>query len=98
MDDKLKNQQVIDYDPELCTGCRHFEIACAFKHYGSVDLSKSYLRILFNGDNGAGTFEAVNCQHCAEPIRHPWNPLRDNPKLAYTDTKPDPIPLSNYFG
>lgn len=68
MDDKLKNQKVIVYDPELCTGCRHCEIACAFKHYGSVDLSKSYLSILFNSDNGTGTFEAVNCQHCAEPI------------------------------
>lgn len=68
MDDNLKTQKVIVYDPELCTGCRHCEIACAFKHYGSVDLNKSYLRILFNGDNGTGAFEAVNCQHCEEPL------------------------------
>ena len=68
MDDNLKTQKVIVYDPELCTGCRHCEIVCAFKHYGSVDLNKSYLRILFNGGDGIAAFEAVNCQHCEEPI------------------------------
>lgn len=68
MGDNLKNQRVIVYEPELCTGCRHCEIACVFKHYGNVDLSKSYIRILFNGENGNATFEAVNCQHCEEPI------------------------------
>lgn len=68
MTDNLSSQKVIVFDPELCTGCRYCEVVCSFKHYGCIDLSKSYVRILFNGDEGTGAFEAVNCQHCEEPI------------------------------
>jgi len=68
MDDNWQNQKVIAYDPELCTGCRYCEIVCSFKHYHTVDFNKSYLRILFSGDDGTGAFEAVHCQHCEEPM------------------------------
>ena len=68
MDDNWQNQKVIAYDPELCTGCRYCEVVCSFKHYGCIDFNKSYVRILFNGDEDIAAFEAVNCQHCEEPV------------------------------
>ena len=68
MGDNSQNQKVITYNPELCSGCRYCEIVCSFKHYDNVDLNKSCIRILFDGDEGTGAFEAVNCQHCEQPI------------------------------
>jgi Fe-S-cluster-containing dehydrogenase component len=68
MDDNWLNQKVIAYYPELCTGCRLCEVVCAFRRYGSIDLTKSCLKISLSGDENTAAFEAVNCQHCEEPI------------------------------
>ena len=61
-------QQVIVYDPELCTGCRYCEVACSFKHYRVIDMGRSCIRVLFDSGDGAGVFEAVRCHHCEDAI------------------------------
>ena len=68
MSDSLQNQKIIVYDPELCTACRYCEVVCSFKHYGRIDLGKSYISILFSGDENTRASEEINCQHCEEPI------------------------------
>jgi carbon-monoxide dehydrogenase iron sulfur subunit len=63
-----RNQTVIVYDAQLCTGCRYCEVACAVWHCGRLDVRKSRVRILFSEDGGADRFAAVNCQHCDDPL------------------------------
>jgi len=63
---QLQVQKVLLYDPERCTGCRFCEMACSYKHFGVISFRKSNLRIVFDGERLE--FEAVNCQHCVEPV------------------------------
>jgi anaerobic carbon-monoxide dehydrogenase iron sulfur subunit len=59
---------VIVYDPQLCTGCRYCEVACAVWHCGQIDVTRSRIRILFDEDRPTERYAAVNCQHCDDPI------------------------------
>ncbi|MCX8204772.1 MAG: 4Fe-4S dicluster domain-containing protein [Candidatus Nezhaarchaeota archaeon] len=54
------------FDPDRCTGCRNCEAACSLKHYGEANYSKSFIRHVF--DPAVGTFQAILCLHCEEPI------------------------------
>lgn len=66
MQKSIAQQRVLIFDPERCTGCRYCEIACAFEHFGVIDLEKSSIRVLF--DEKKMEFEAINCRHCEEPL------------------------------
>ncbi len=59
---------VIVYEAHLCTGCRYCEIACAVWHCGRIDVGQSRIRILFDAENAAERYAAVNCQHCEDPV------------------------------
>jgi len=59
-------QKVLIYDPSRCTACGYCEIACAFKHYRTVDPEKAYCHPIF--DERTETFESVLCQHCELPL------------------------------
>jgi len=54
------------FDPERCTGCRACEVACSFKHYGEAGYAKAFIRHSF--DPATGSFQAVYCLHCEEPL------------------------------
>jgi len=54
------------FDPERCTGCRACEAACSFKHYGEAGYAKAFIRHSF--DPATGSFQAVYCLHCEEPL------------------------------
>ena len=57
---------VIVYDPSLCTGCQHCQIACSYKHFNVYSIALSNIRVLFNEETGS--FEAVTCFHCEKPV------------------------------
>lgn len=54
------------FDPERCTGCRSCEAACSLRHYGEASYAKSFIRHVF--DPALGTFQAIFCLHCEEPL------------------------------
>ena len=54
------------YDPKLCTGCQHCQIACSYKHFNAYSIALSNIRVLFNEETGE--FEAVTCFHCEKPV------------------------------
>lgn len=61
-----KNEKVLLFEPSRCTGCRCCEIACSFRFYEESSLDKSHIRHVF--DEKEGSFEAVYCQHCEDPV------------------------------
>ena len=60
------DQEVLLYDSSRCTGCLSCEIACVYHHFKTLDTRRSHLHILAQPDKG--TFEAVCCEHCDEPV------------------------------
>ena len=60
--------KVIVFEPQLCTGCRYCEVACAVWHCGRIDVAQSRIRILFDETRATERYSAVNCQHCDDPI------------------------------
>lgn len=66
MEKSEAEQLVLIYDPERCTGCRYCEIACAFKHYNTLNPEKSHIRVFI--DDKKFTLEAINCLHCEDPV------------------------------
>ncbi len=51
MDDNLKNQRVIDYEPEMCTGCRVCELECSFTYHQVFNPALSNVRVLETPEN-----------------------------------------------
>jgi Fe-S-cluster-containing dehydrogenase component len=60
------NQQTLVFDPNYCMGCRICELACSFRHYGSITPLRSHIHTIF--DTKANGFELSSCWHCDEPL------------------------------
>jgi len=58
-------QLVLLYNPEKCSGCLYCMAACAYKHYGTLDIEKSFVTIL--GGPEDGSFIGIHCAHCEHP-------------------------------
>ncbi|MCD6510588.1 MAG: 4Fe-4S dicluster domain-containing protein [Thermoprotei archaeon] len=57
-------QLVLIHDPDRCTGCMTCMMACAYKHYHTLDLDKAFRLIL---EMNEGFFVASYCVHCDYP-------------------------------
>ena len=64
---KNKEQLVLYFDEEKCSGCLSCMIACSYSHFGVIDLTKAHIRIVENPDKPA-SFIAAHCAHCEHPI------------------------------
>ncbi|MHA1410669.1 MAG: 4Fe-4S dicluster domain-containing protein [Candidatus Odinarchaeia archaeon] len=60
-------QQVLYYDPELCSGCTYCMLACSYEHFKVLDYNKANLWIYPDPDKPF-SYVAAHCSHCEDPI------------------------------
>ncbi|MEM3615399.1 MAG: 4Fe-4S dicluster domain-containing protein [Candidatus Methanomethylicia archaeon] len=63
----LEEQKVLFYDDKKCSGCLYCMETCSYRHYGIIDLNKSYLYVALNPETDK-TFINNYCSHCQDPF------------------------------
>ncbi len=62
-------EMVLDVDIEKCVGCRTCEVACSLKNTGTVNPTRSRIRIVRYEKQGEfHNFIPMVCQQCSTPL------------------------------